>query len=300
MTKFIVVTDTHIANPVQTTPCLWWNNLLLHLVGSELADAWIAEVNDRKPDFLLHCGDLMHRVTRAAAKDVRTMMDRLDCPYYMTLGNHDFTNKEDVSENDLLSILGIPGNTPDYACNQSGFRITAFAFDATYTEDEIEQKINWLENELQNETELPLIFLTHAPLSLDMRERSGSVPGEKPGCGSISEHLKVYLWPQRERILELLQKRGNVVGIFTGHTHTSDVTYPGGLLHCVTPAMSAYPCAIRECQIQNDEITVKSIHFDKFAEQSLVKERGNQWVKGTPETQEFVHNFKTIMGNEQK
>ncbi|MFC1453300.1 metallophosphoesterase family protein [Verrucomicrobiota bacterium] len=291
MPKFIVITDTHIDDPTPNGDSEWWNRVLLRQAGSTIADAWVNEIRRRSPDFVLHCGDVTNDGQTASARRARGILDRLDCPCVVALGNHD-TTRDPATRKTVCDVFGYPNGCSPWATDLSGIRVIVFPFALDLSVADTESHLVWLEDELRGSDTVPAIFLTHAPLDLDLQDRDGSPPRCRPEHETVAEHLPAYLMPGRERILSLLGKRRNVIGVFTGHTHTSDLTFPRGLLHCVTPSMIEYPFALREVVIRGNRVEVTTVVPEpSFAAQSLLPERNNTWVEGDATTQRFTHVF---------
>ena len=86
--SFLVIADTHFCAPGTAENMTWWNRMLKEQ-SPAIAESLISTVRELGPDFVIHCGDLTDNGTLASFYSAKEIMDRMSCPYYVTLGNHD-------------------------------------------------------------------------------------------------------------------------------------------------------------------------------------------------------------------
>ncbi len=82
MIKFIQLTDTHLVKP---------DTLLFGIDGWDRLEKAVASINAHHADadFLVLTGDITEDGEAEAYKNAPAILDKLPCPYYLMLGNHD-------------------------------------------------------------------------------------------------------------------------------------------------------------------------------------------------------------------
>ena len=83
-------------------------------------------------------------------------------------------------------------------------------------------------------------------------------------------------------LIELLKKRPQVKGIFSGHVHMHFIEVRDGLTHVITGALPEYPTEYRDIHVHDDriEIYTRGLSDSSFAARSLIP--GNGWTAGQP------------------
>ena len=93
--KFIFLTDTHIGG-TDTSGYMQQSRYLSRLPELiDLLTEWIDEQSDI--DFVIHGGDIIDSTTPENIITAADLFSQLPCPTYLTLGNHDLTNKDAVA-----------------------------------------------------------------------------------------------------------------------------------------------------------------------------------------------------------
>ena len=80
--KFIHITDTHLVPP---------GEMLCALDPAERLNAIVDAINRVHSDaeFVVHTGDLSYHGREPAYRAMRAILDRLQMPYHLLIGNHD-------------------------------------------------------------------------------------------------------------------------------------------------------------------------------------------------------------------
>ena len=303
-TSFLVLSDTHFCDPAAAKDMTWWNKML-KTRSPEIADSMVSTVNAWNPDFVLHCGDLTDDGTLPSFQYAQSVMDRMSCPYYVVLGNHD-TFQRGTRE----AISGLFENTDGkfyYARNLCGLR---FVFlDCAYwirrdgREDEhldrnlykaggylgigpSEEELTWLERELGNNRTIPTIVVGHTPMCSKSTYPVGSLPTGKP----VRQHPTCYsdfaeYCVRYESVMQTIRSAGNVKAVLAGHWHIFDVTCNDGTYHCQTGSMIEFPFEMRWVQVNEGyaSMTPVGLNEPSFRETSVLDELGNRWVAGERE-----------------
>lgn len=278
-TSFVVVADTHIIHPPDRDDWCWWNGMLYSRTGNEIAAAWADAVRRLRPDFVLHCGDLTNGGDVSSVRKAREILDSLGCPWHLACGNHDISINPG-SEEITRKGLNLPGDKTYYALNAGAFRIISMP---CLTESLAAEFVPWLEAECRHERHRPALVIAHQMLASKSDYPEAAVcPMRRPDTRSVLEYVRIYMTFAGDAILRILAERGHVAGIFTGHAHLSEITYPHGLLHCVTAAMVEYPFEMRHVVIEGDRLTLATVGLSgsAYADESLQPELNNAWVRG--------------------
>ena len=93
--KFLFITDTHYGGPDNEG---YRQQVRYNCHAEELLDRlsdWIRQ--EGGISFILHGGDLVDRGTRENIRLGAKLLERLPCPVYLTLGNHDLTQDDSVT-----------------------------------------------------------------------------------------------------------------------------------------------------------------------------------------------------------
>lgn len=188
--RFATINDTHY----QTSACGEWLR------------AVVDRIQEEKPDFCLHLGDLVDVGDRECFAAVRELFDRLDVPVYPVPGNHDYTLAESRREYDEC----FPGRT-NYTFEHAGWQF--IGLDTTekllWHDTQISAAtMTWLDEKLAGvDRNRPLVVFTHFPLAVDFP----LIPAGAP----------TNIRMQPVNAAELLGKfRGyNLQGVLSGHFH---------------------------------------------------------------------------------
>lgn len=198
-----------------------------------------------KPDFYILSGDLIHD-DESYYKEFFEICKNLERPIYPMMGNHDkrdflkkYIQPELVDEHGYLNYT-IKSNSLDVICLD------------TAIEDKIEGTLNhtsmqWLEKELKNNIEKPIIiFMHHPPIEI------GSI---------LFDHIKCN---NGEDFINLISQYKNVSDVIFGHVHCVFQTIINEIEFSSCPSTSIqYPIDAKSEKNLNldNQGYIKLIHF---------------------------------------
>jgi hypothetical protein len=211
--SFVVLADSHIRSETETNPAYPSDRT----ANTRHAYA-MRKIRQIAPEFVIHLGDVVHPIPAltghdSALKTARKHYESLDCPIYITPGNHDVGDKPnsrvpapnaDSSSHGYFEVAwGRPWSAFDY--QNCRFVILNSSLMNSGLAEEAEQQ-QWLEQDLvESRREKKRIFVClHYPFFIDS-------PMEDVHYDNIAE-------PARSRLLGLLADHG-VEAVFNGHAH---------------------------------------------------------------------------------
>ena len=165
----------------------------------------VVQINQRRPDFVVICGDLVQRPTERSWEDFLRIRSGFVIPCHCAAGNHDVKNRPSAdSLREYRERIG-----PDYyTFDHRGFTFVVVNSQLwkAPVEGESEAHDAWFRKTLASahRRKRPIVVIAHYPLfvrSVDERETYWNLPREK-----------------RLEILELCETRG-VVAFLGGHRH---------------------------------------------------------------------------------
>ncbi len=212
--SFIILADSHIRSESETNPAYPSDRT----ANTRHAHA-MRKIRQIAPDFVIHLGDVVHPIPALAGHDsalktAREHYNSLDCPVYVTPGNHDVGDKpnsrvpapnaDSTSHGHFETTWGKPWSAFNY--HESRFLIINTSLMNSGLAAEANQQ-KWLEQDLaESSRDGKRIFVcAHYPFFIDS-------PAEDNHYDNIAE-------PARSRMLSLLADHG-VEALFCGHAHT--------------------------------------------------------------------------------
>ncbi|WP_167760247.1 metallophosphoesterase [Paraburkholderia pallida] len=178
-----------------------------------------------KPRAVVLTGDLADHGSVAEYAALRAMLDEIDVPAYLALGNHD----------NRANFLEVFGNEP-YMAQRGAFvqyRVNLGDLDLlvldTLQEGKIaghfcDERLAWLADDLAAHRDRPtLVALHHPPID---------------GLSQLEFFEKGGDW--YHALLDTLGTHDNIIGIMAGHTHRSASTTTQGIPLLVGPAACGY------------------------------------------------------------
>lgn len=216
--KFVQVTDSHfIAKDKYRT---------------EVLQQTVKSINNEKDvSFVVFTGDNLDSPKEAYLPEFINIINKLNVPYYLVIGNHDVFKNNGLSKTHYLEIVRDNNyfykyKKPNYVFKQDGF--TFIVLDGAkeiipgsigyYKED----TLNWLDKQLKKHKKDPVIILQHFPL-VALKERPTH---------------SVY---QKEKYFDILDKHDNVISIIAGHLHTNSEIMRNGVYHITSPTLLSTP-----------------------------------------------------------
>lgn len=147
--KFAIFSDLHIATANSQS-------------SSDLQAA-VNEVNAlRDVDFVLVSGDVTQFGDSLSLLEAKQLLSKLQVPYYVTAGNHDFSWNS-VGSSAFSSIFGSPKFS--FIHNDVKFiSITSAPVEKYKLGHFQSEDIKWLKNDLIKNRKRPVFFITHYPL----------------------------------------------------------------------------------------------------------------------------------------
>ncbi len=302
--RFVIMTDTHFSPPGKGQDSRWWNRTLGSR-SAEIGEALISTVKNLSPDYIIHCGDFTHPGDVESFQFGVDIMDRMACPYYIILGNHD-AQTEGIRKSITTLIENENGNLY-YSRDLAGLRfifldsanwITKDGKAYDYQETTIVREedysgigpsqdvLDWLKNELTENQDQPTIIVTHAPIHSKPTYPVETLQTGKPinDYPTPYHHFASYS-VHEESLRRMISQHTNIIAVFCGHWHISDITGMGGAIHCQTGALIEYPFEMRLMERDRNQLILSTIGLNdqKFKNESFIPEWNNQWVAGQPD-----------------
>ena len=185
----------------------------------EVFKQMVAEIAKLKPAFVLHTGDFVpgsSDLTKLKRQywEFKKVMDRVDVPYYLALGNHEISGAE--AHRLFRSLLGKTYYSFDYG-NSHFVALDAAMPGDTHRINDVQ--FAWLEKDLSAAKGKSdhVFVMAHDPLY--------------PVDGHIGGSLDKYP-DRRDKLATLLKKYGAVY--FTGHEHLFDHDVYNGVTQVIT------------------------------------------------------------------
>jgi len=231
--SFAVMNDIHAMEDIAgviVLPSKWmppispgftWRHPVDNYWEFTLRDA-VEEVNKTDASFTVINGDLTSWYTRPEFEAVKSHLERLEMPYYVTRGNHDRIG--DNPEDYFLATFGLESSW--YSVDHKGFHF--IMLDDNRVEDGWhgfpEEEWAWLEQDLSGHSEMPTFVFSHRPM----------------GAGWVDVDKDIRL-----RFLDILSKNPQVAAVLNAHSHRAKVvTVPestGDTPFIEVPATKEYP-----------------------------------------------------------
>ena len=221
--KFVQVTDVHFeANKPYKVKVL---------------EEAVKDINRLKNlSFVVFTGDNLNNPNPDDLDDFVKIINKLEVPYYIVLGDHDVAKSKNLSkdryseiirENNILWLR----RSWNYSFKKKGYKflIVDGAKEVIpgsvgyYRADTRE----WLDKQLAKNSKRPVIIFQHYPI-MDMKEF---------GTGKLKTH-RTY---QPEKYFEILDKYNNVLAVLSGHFHVNAEEMRNGVYHISTPTLLGTP-----------------------------------------------------------
>ncbi len=216
--KFVQVTDAHFikGNEYRT----------------EVLQQAVKSINKEKDiQFVVFTGDNLDSPKAEYLPAFTRIINKLNVPYYIIIGNHDVFKNNGLSKTHYLEIIRENNlfyryRKPNYVFKKDGFVFIAVDGAKEVIPGSIgyykEDTLKWLEKQLKKYKNNPVIILQHFPL-VAQKERPTHA---------------VY---QKENYLEILDKYDNIVTIIAGHLHVNSEIMRNGVYHITTPTLLSEP-----------------------------------------------------------
>jgi len=221
--KFVQVTDVHFEakKPFKV----------------KLLQETVKDINRLKDvSFVVFTGDNLNNPNPQDLNDFVKIINKLEVPYYLALGDHDVFKSKNLSKDQYVEIVRNNNifwfrREWNYSFKKKGY--TFLVVDGAkeiipgsvgyYRADTLE----WLDKQLTKNSKRPVIILQHYPI-LDMKEFG-------------SAKLKTHRTYQPEKYFEILDKHKNVLAVLSGHFHVNCEEMRNGVYHISTPTLLGEP-----------------------------------------------------------
>ena len=321
-TTFVVMTDTHFAAPGTGEDECYWNRVLLSR-SSAIADSLVSTVKSLSPDFIIHCGDFTDASDMGSFCFGKEVMDRMERPYFIVLGNHD-TWTEGIRRSIAPLFEHGPGDRFYYTRRLGGIRFVfldcAYWIRKNGVESEgldwdlyekgiyadigpTHDELAWLQKELDLDHKTPTVIISHVPMHTKPTFSIGTLPHGKTPDGDRTKwnpapwtefvdgdiRLTRRFFIHDEAVKNMIDNVPNVIAVFAGHQHFADITRDRNTVHCLTGSLYEYPFEVRLVRVCNDVLSISTVELDNpvFKRDSLVAEWKNQWVAGNDTDRDF-------------
>ncbi len=228
---FATINDTHVGEEIAGLICIAGKCL-----GDGFASPWpehpywrftneaaCAAINEIGPAFVIHKGDVSSEFQKQEFVTAKAIFDSLHMSYHVIRGNHDRpTERGDDYFKETFAL-------------ESTYRFFTYMEHVFILLDSVEphtglphiddQQLQWLADVLASFPRHKVFIFLHHPVT-DAARFWSLVPSE------------------RLRLVELIARHGNVVGVFSGHSHRACVTadpMTGMLPFVETPSTKEYP-----------------------------------------------------------
>lgn len=312
--RFAVIADTHFFAKGGRKDEVWWNRTLRSQTA-RIGSCMVDTIARMEPEFVIHCGDITGYCDLANYHAALEIMDRLPCPWYAVVGNHDtwFPGVRDA----FADRNGLPHGQCYYSVALNHLRfifldtcywravdgsVAPYLDKELFANDMIEglyladKEMEWLGSELEKHRDEPVILASHAPLGFKDAYPVTTLPDGQPGapggcsllefnkkCGRIGDIFN------RREVRKLLAAHSNVRMALAGHCHINDFHEEDALAFMQTGSMLEYPFEFRMVQVENGlaSVTTHGLDNPSFQAESYMTERGNRWVAGTDTERTF-------------
>ena len=145
------------------------------------------------------------------------------------------------------------------------------------------EEMAWLEGLLESHKQERVILISHTALA-------------------YKETYPVWEMPDglmnRQEVRDLLSQYRNILAAFAGHWHIYDAYVEEDIVFCQTGSLREYPFEFRLVEVGERGLSISTHGLTDtcFERASLDPEKGNSWVRGTPDDREFSVAWKVEMG----
>lgn len=216
--KFVQVTDVHYNNKEP--------------YRKEVLKQTVKEINKQKGiSFVIFTGDNIDSPKPEYLEDFVNIINGLNVPYYVVIGNHDVFKSGGLSKQQYIETIKehkmfYKPNKPNYVFKKNGFIFVVVDGAKEVIPGAVgyyrEDTLNWLEKQLKKYKKYPVVIAQHYPL----------VEPKK---------LKSHETYQKEEYLAKLDKYDNVIAVISGHYHVNGENMRNGVYHISTPTLMTPP-----------------------------------------------------------
>ena len=216
--KFVQVTDCHFKAKDE--------------YRAQVLQNAVKNINKEKDiEFVVFTGDNLDSPHEEYLPEFMKIINKLNVPYYIVIGNHDVFRNNGLSKAHYLEIVRDYNFFYKYKKPNYVFKKDGFVFIVVDGAKEIipgsigyykEDTLTWLDKQLKKYKHKPVIILQHFPLI---------------ATKEVTTH-EVY---QKEKYLDLLDKYDNVISIIAGHLHFNSEIMRNEVYHITSPTLLSEP-----------------------------------------------------------
>lgn len=201
-------------------------------VSEKVLKDTIKDINKiSKKDFVIFTGDNIDKPNPDELKRFLKIANKLNCPYYVVIGNHEVSKYQQFSKEDYLKIVrkyskNCRPHNANYIFKKKGF--VFFVVDGA--KEHIpgasgyfkEDTLKWLDRNLKKYENRNVVIFQHFPIEAPYFNRTHAtfdVDGYKT----------------------ILDKHHNVIAIVSGHYHANNEKAVDGIYHISTPSLLENP-----------------------------------------------------------
>ncbi len=217
MTKFAHLSDLHILKEYRGDMLLDSFSKGVHTPVESLKSV-LSTIASLDLDFVLITGDTVHEGNGEDYKFLKELLEEYlqDIPYLMVMGNHDRIDGYKQGFGEALTT----GDKLFYSKEIKGLNV--IVLDSGYTNDAIgsvdQEQLDFLKDELRKP--MQAVIAIHHPLCITEE-------------GSFES---LHCLKNSGAFIEAMNR--NVVGVFSGHTHTNKTVILENALHCTTGSLA--------------------------------------------------------------
>lgn len=278
----VQISDTHIetAKPDTTFKAVGSSSLLLK-------DA-IRQINNIKGlDFVLFTGDMVDSATIENYEEYYKVLTKLEYPHLNAFGNHDFYLRNQMTKEDVLSI--VKENNPNYIFDKTYYAFSPktdyriIILDGTIKDYETsngeisKEQLEFLKQELEEHKDKVVVIALHFP----------------PVQPFVVNDHKIL---NENEFNEILIKHKNPIIVLAGHYHATKIDRIGNIVYVTTPSLVTYPMAFRHIKITNfkDRVNFRFELISTRLTDIKDKNKENVFSYSTLEGSEFDKNLNFI------
>ncbi len=212
--KFVQVADTHFKSNDD--------------YRAEVLKKTVKDINREKDiSFVVFTGDNIDSPKAEYLPNFVKIINKLDVPYYIVIGNHDVFKNNGLSKDRYLEIVRennclYRNKKTNYVSKKDGFVFIVVdgakeiipGSTGYYKAD----TLKWLDKQLTKHKNEHVVIIQHFPLI----------------SSKIIKSHEVY---QKEKYLDILDKHNNVISVVAGHLHSNSEVMRNGVYHITSPTL---------------------------------------------------------------
>ncbi|MBQ2611184.1 metallophosphoesterase [bacterium] len=181
--------------------------------------------------FVVFTGDNIDTAKESVLYEFLKIIQRLNKPYYLVIGDHDVFKSNGLSKERYVEIINehklfrnIKG--PNYAFKKDGFVFIVVDGAKEVIPGTVgyykKETLDWLEVQLKKYSKYPVVICQHFPIV-------------------APKEVKSHSTYQAEKYIELIDKHENVIAVLAGHYHTNGEKMLNGVYHITSPSLIVDP-----------------------------------------------------------